>query len=153
MRSARRWPTSCAGFVQKRTSEADPAAYPRRAALAVTEACFQLLPLGTIFAAVKIQYTTIGVVGIVIFFILAYFLGWSVAVGFLIVRQVFRPLALEDRTRVYPDLTIDDASSDTRRRAVSGRPNGDNQSPIVSTITRIALRRRTRPRWCEVCEG
>src|SRR6202040_1971574 len=32
----------------------------------------------------KRQYTTIGVVGIVIFFILAYFLGASVAVGFLI---------------------------------------------------------------------
>src|ERR1700738_1483573 len=32
----------------------------------------------------KRQYTTIGIVGIVIFFILAYFLGWLVAVGFLI---------------------------------------------------------------------
>jgi K(+)-stimulated pyrophosphate-energized sodium pump len=35
-------------------------------------------------AYLKRQYATIGVVGIVIFFILAYFLGWSVAVGFLI---------------------------------------------------------------------
>src|SRR5262245_18535130 len=35
-------------------------------------------------AYLKRQYTTIGVVGIVIFFILAYFLGSSVAVGFLI---------------------------------------------------------------------
>jgi len=35
-------------------------------------------------AYLKRQYTTIGVVGIVIFFILAYFLGASVAVGFLI---------------------------------------------------------------------
>jgi K(+)-stimulated pyrophosphate-energized sodium pump len=35
-------------------------------------------------AYLKRQYTTIGMVGIVIFFILAYFLGWSVAVGFLI---------------------------------------------------------------------
>src|SRR5256886_17656249 len=32
----------------------------------------------------KRQYTTIGIVGIVIFFILAYFLGWSVGGGFLI---------------------------------------------------------------------
>lgn len=35
-------------------------------------------------AYLKRQYTTIGIVGIVIFFILAYFLGWLVAVGFLI---------------------------------------------------------------------
>src|ERR671925_251467 len=35
-------------------------------------------------AYLKRQYTTIGMVGIVIFFILAYFLGWSVAIGFLI---------------------------------------------------------------------
>src|SRR4029078_10327984 len=35
-------------------------------------------------AYLKRQYTTIGIVGIVIFFILAYFLGWFVAVGFLI---------------------------------------------------------------------
>src|SRR4249920_1847315 len=35
-------------------------------------------------AYLKRQYTTIGLVGVVIFFILAYFLGWLVAVGFLI---------------------------------------------------------------------
>src|ERR1700716_330058 len=35
-------------------------------------------------AYLKRQYTTIGIVGIVIFCILAYFLGWLVAVGFLI---------------------------------------------------------------------
>jgi K(+)-stimulated pyrophosphate-energized sodium pump len=35
-------------------------------------------------AYLKRQYTTIAMVGIVIFFILAYFLGWLVAVGFLI---------------------------------------------------------------------
>ncbi|MGA7487401.1 MAG: sodium-translocating pyrophosphatase [Xanthobacteraceae bacterium] len=35
-------------------------------------------------AYLKRQYTTIGIVGIVIFFVLAYFLGWLVAVGFLI---------------------------------------------------------------------
>src|SRR5262249_189045 len=35
-------------------------------------------------AYLKRQYTTIAMVGIVIFLILAYFLGWSVAVGFLI---------------------------------------------------------------------
>src|SRR5262249_14212817 len=35
-------------------------------------------------AYLKRQYTTIGLVGVVIFFILAYFLGWSVAIGFLI---------------------------------------------------------------------
>jgi K(+)-stimulated pyrophosphate-energized sodium pump len=35
-------------------------------------------------AYLKRQYTTISVVGIVIFFIIGYFLGWSVAVGFLI---------------------------------------------------------------------
>ena len=35
-------------------------------------------------AYLKRQYTTIGIVGIVIFLILAYFLGWSVAIGFLI---------------------------------------------------------------------
>src|SRR5712672_336180 len=35
-------------------------------------------------AYLKRQYTTIGIVGIVIFFILAYFLGWLVAFGFLI---------------------------------------------------------------------
>jgi K(+)-stimulated pyrophosphate-energized sodium pump len=35
-------------------------------------------------AYLKRQYTTIGIVGIVIFFILAYFLGWLVAIGFLI---------------------------------------------------------------------
>jgi len=35
-------------------------------------------------AYLKRQYTTIGVVGIVIFLILGYFLGWLVAVGFLI---------------------------------------------------------------------
>jgi K(+)-stimulated pyrophosphate-energized sodium pump len=35
-------------------------------------------------AYLKRQYTTIGVVGIVIFLILAYFLGWLVAFGFLI---------------------------------------------------------------------
>ena len=35
-------------------------------------------------AYLKRQYTTIGIVGVVIFFILAYFLGWLVAFGFLI---------------------------------------------------------------------
>src|SRR6478609_2463803 len=35
-------------------------------------------------AYLKRQYTTIGIVGIVILFILAYFLGWLVAFGFLI---------------------------------------------------------------------
>src|SRR5260370_21707243 len=35
-------------------------------------------------AYLKRQYTTIGIVGIVIFFILAYFLGWLVAAGFAI---------------------------------------------------------------------
>jgi len=35
-------------------------------------------------AYLKRQYTTIGLVGVVIFFILAYFLGWLVAFGFLI---------------------------------------------------------------------
>src|SRR3978361_1233154 len=35
-------------------------------------------------AYLKRQYTTIGIVGIVIFCILAYFLGWGVAFGFLI---------------------------------------------------------------------
>jgi K(+)-stimulated pyrophosphate-energized sodium pump len=35
-------------------------------------------------AYLKRQYTTIGIVGVVIFFVLAYFLGWLVAVGFLI---------------------------------------------------------------------
>ncbi|HEY7246592.1 MAG TPA: sodium-translocating pyrophosphatase [Xanthobacteraceae bacterium] len=35
-------------------------------------------------AYLKRQYTTIGLVGLVIFFILAYFLGWLVAFGFLI---------------------------------------------------------------------
>src|SRR4029079_9572123 len=35
-------------------------------------------------AYLKRQYTTIGIVGIVIFFILAYFLGWLVAFGCLI---------------------------------------------------------------------
>ncbi len=35
-------------------------------------------------AYLKRQYTTIGIVGIVIFLILGYFLGWLVAVGFLI---------------------------------------------------------------------
>src|SRR2546429_7332994 len=35
-------------------------------------------------AYLKRQYTTIGIVGIVIFFFLAYFLGWSVAGGFFI---------------------------------------------------------------------
>jgi K(+)-stimulated pyrophosphate-energized sodium pump len=35
-------------------------------------------------AYLKRQYTTIGIVGVVIFFILAYFLGWLVACGFLI---------------------------------------------------------------------
>src|SRR5881398_1569107 len=35
-------------------------------------------------AYLKRQYTTISAVGIVIFFIIAYFLGWLVAVGFLI---------------------------------------------------------------------
>ena len=35
-------------------------------------------------AYLKRQYTTIGVVGIVIFLIIGYFLGWLVAVGFLI---------------------------------------------------------------------
>ncbi len=35
-------------------------------------------------AYLKRQYTTIGIVGVVIFFILAYLLGWLVAVGFLI---------------------------------------------------------------------
>src|SRR5207247_4259434 len=35
-------------------------------------------------AYLKRQYTTIAVAGIVIFFILSYFLGWLVAAGFLI---------------------------------------------------------------------
>src|ERR1700738_2386958 len=35
-------------------------------------------------AYLKRQYTTIGIVRVVIFFILAYLLGWLVAVGFLI---------------------------------------------------------------------
>src|ERR1700730_2251975 len=35
-------------------------------------------------AYLKRQYTTIGLVGLVIFLILAYFLGWLVAIGFLI---------------------------------------------------------------------
>src|SRR3981189_2416444 len=35
-------------------------------------------------AYLKRQYTTIGLVGLVIFLILAYFLGWLVAFGFLI---------------------------------------------------------------------
>ena len=35
-------------------------------------------------AYLKRQYTTIGIVGVVIFFILGYFLGWLVAFGFLI---------------------------------------------------------------------
>ncbi len=35
-------------------------------------------------AYLKRQYTTIGIVGVVIFFIVWYFLGWLVAVGFLI---------------------------------------------------------------------
>jgi K(+)-stimulated pyrophosphate-energized sodium pump len=35
-------------------------------------------------AYLKRQYTTIGIVGVVIFLILGYFLGWLVAVGFLI---------------------------------------------------------------------
>jgi K(+)-stimulated pyrophosphate-energized sodium pump len=35
-------------------------------------------------AYLKRQYTTIGIVGVVVFFILGYFLGWLVAVGFLI---------------------------------------------------------------------
>src|SRR5438046_7114088 len=35
-------------------------------------------------AYLKRQYTTIGIVGVVIFFILAYLLGWLVGIGFLI---------------------------------------------------------------------
>src|SRR3954451_23237341 len=35
-------------------------------------------------AYLRRQYTTIGIVGIVIFFIVGYFLGWLVAVGFAI---------------------------------------------------------------------
>src|SRR5438046_7843722 len=35
-------------------------------------------------AYLKRQYTTIGIVGVVIFFIVGYFLGWLVAVGFAI---------------------------------------------------------------------
>ena len=35
-------------------------------------------------AYLKRQYTTIGIVGIVIFFIVGYFLGWLVAAGFAI---------------------------------------------------------------------
>ena len=35
-------------------------------------------------AYLKRQYTTIGAVGVVIFLIIGYFLGWLVAVGFLI---------------------------------------------------------------------
>src|SRR6202045_887479 len=35
-------------------------------------------------AYLKRQYTTIGIVGLVIFFIVGYFLGWLVAVGFAI---------------------------------------------------------------------
>src|SRR5262249_14181436 len=35
-------------------------------------------------AYLKRQYTTVAMVGVVIFFIIAYFLGWSVAAGFMI---------------------------------------------------------------------
>ena len=35
-------------------------------------------------AFLRRQYTTIGIVGVVIFFLLGYFLGWLVALGFAI---------------------------------------------------------------------
>ena len=46
-------------------------------------------------AYLKRQYTTIGAVGIVIFLIIGYFLGWLVAVGFLVGT---RHMAPDDRT-------------------------------------------------------
>ena len=56
-------------------------------------------------AYLKRQYTTIGIVGIVIFFILAYFLGWLVAAGFLIGAEhgAGGPNAIEDREHATAD--------------------------------------------------
>jgi len=51
-------------------------------------------------AYLKRQYTTIGIVGVVIFFIVAWLLGWLVAVGFAIGCRAVRSRRLHRHERL-----------------------------------------------------